>query len=197
MDLGKYNSLSSCDSVYVSKAIAIVESLLGYSLDPEVRNENQIPGTTGQNRLFTFHKDDVYTLIDPAYTITSVKLYRNFKYEEDLEFNVVLRNGLVRYLFLDFDYPCGCRVLCNCSTYQILVDADWSFKEGDIPEDLISVIADVSSYYGDSKSNIKKETLATHSYEKFDNGDVFTNPIPLEILKKYAGPKGTLTKRLI
>lgn len=197
MDLGKYNSLASVDSVYISKAIAVLEGMLGYSLDSELRNENQVTSLTGANRLFLMNKNDEFVKIDPAYSISGVKLFVNFEFEEDLEYNVVERNGLVKYIVPDYSLPCGCRSLCDCNNYQIAVNADWAFSEGKIPDDLLSVIAEMGNYYSDLKKDIKSESLGTHSYTRFDRIKPETDSSNLEIIKRYAGPKGSVSKPVV
>lgn len=195
MDLKAYSELASQDPIYIDKAISIVESMLGYTLDPTERLNNEVLSLEGSYRLFSFHKSDLTTLIDPATIINDVKIISRGEIEDVESYEEVLQPNFIKYLEIEGDYPCGCgRKFDTCSTYKIAVDADWAFDEGEIPDDLISIIADMSQYYADSKKDIRSESLGTHSYTRFDRGPVELYPENLKIIKKYAGPKGTVKR---
>lgn len=196
-----------------------LETLLGYPLNPDdwesqhieigkTRSDCPCPdvdvdeldgpdAVTGTTRYFKFHADEPYLHIDPATEIHSVKLVKDgvtFKTLESSDYRINWQNGVERYArYLQiFD-----RLGCWCGSWrkypldfphvQIVVDATWAFEE--IPEELLTVWAEIITRGFDKKRNVRSETVESHSYTKVDE-----KPIEQEfagILNQYAGPNGS------
>ena len=200
----------------IARTQAILESLLGYSLDPSTASLNEYtelgisptdcpcetPDTLNPAepvlfayRLFPYNKDDTILSIDPALSINSVKLVRNgvtFLTIDD--YHAISKNGYIK--FLEQNY-CWCTCCNDCEGVQLAVDAVWLGAEVDynipsLPADLQGVWADMITHYSDpkAKEGIKSETLGSHSYTRFDNGKPEENLINQSIIKKYSGPNG-------
>lgn len=200
----------------IAKTQAILESLLGYSLDPSVASENEYveqgisptecpcdtPTTLNPAeavlfayRLFPYNKKDSILSIDPAISINTVKLVRNgvtFKTIDD--YHAISKRGLIKYLE---QIDCWCTCCDDCDGVQLAVDAVWfgaevNYNDPILPADLLGVWADMVSYYADSKvqEGIKSETLGSHSYTKFDNKSPESNYVNESIIRKYCGPNG-------
>ncbi len=76
---------------------------------------------------------------------------------------------------------------------QLAVDADWVWPDAsDIPADLLDVWAEMTTYYADQKRDIKSEVLGSHRYEKFDKEEPETFDYNQAIIKRYAGPLGSV-----
>ncbi len=155
---------------------------------------------TGSYRLFDYNPNDVFHLIDPYKTVYKAKLVytktgsgdtgitiRTF---DDDQIRVHTNNeGFGKYL--EHCKECLCRCEDNC--VQLAVDADWLWGEDDeLPVDLQYVLADMVTYYSDSKRNIRSESITTHSYTKFDNVAPEMEPTNIAIIKKYAGQRGSV-----
>jgi hypothetical protein len=204
----------------IAKTQAILESLLGYSLDPSIASENQYdelgisptecpcdtPTTLNPAepvqfayRLFPYNKKDSILSIDPAFSINQVKLVRNgitFKTIDD--WHGILKNGLIKYLQQNL---CWCSCCDLCEGVQLAVDAVWLGAEVDynnveLPVDLQGVWAEMITYYSCPKTNIKSETLGSHSYTKFQDEKPEMISINQSIIKKYAGPNGLLARTI-
>jgi len=74
---------------------------------------------------------------------------------------------------------------------QLAVDADW-FYEDCIPDDLQMIWADMIKAELDPATDIRSETLGTHSYTKFDKSQLMGEQIKNSVLNKYTGPNGSL-----
>lgn len=157
---------------------------------------------TGAYRLFPYNKLDQYLHIDPFNEVYKVKLVwikqgagndgvtlRTFDTDR-VRVNAG-RDGLKKYLELCRD--CFCE--CGCSNcVQLAVDADWLWDEAaNIPDELLYVLADMVTYYSDQKRNVKSESITTHSYTKFDKTAPEAEPYNLSVIKKYAGPHGSVS----
>jgi hypothetical protein len=209
-------------SAQLARAQSILEDMLGFTLDSNLVNENQYDeeGKTRSEcpnpedvdlsqldpadpvvfayRLFPYHKDDEYLSIDPATQIHAVKLvngnvtYRTF---DPSEYVVDRKNGLIRFLrkLPKCWYRCDCE--CNCNALQLAVDADWLWPE-EIPLDLQLALADIATYYSNPKKGVKSETLGTHSYSLFSDIDPVTTQGILSVVKKYAGPNGSIERTI-
>lgn len=205
----------------IDRTQSILEALLGYSLDTSIAGENRYSeiGKTKEEcdcdtpdeedldapdavvsayRLFPYNKHDHYLSIDPATSVNAVKLVRNgitFKTIDD--FKVNYRQGFIKFIE---QIRCWC-LYDYCSQVQLAVDAVWMGSEIDynispLPNDLLNIWADMVTFYSDPKWNIKSETLGTHSYSKFTTDPPEILLINLSILKKYAGPNGTINKTI-
>lgn len=229
MDLATYQLLSGITvasgdiirtTAQIAKTQAIIESLLGFSLDPSEAAQNQYSeiGKTKDDcpcdtpadldapdvvinayRLFPYNKDDRYFKIDPALSVNAVKLVRNnvtFKTIED--YRAEYKNGYIKFLE---QIKCWCSCIDDCSQIQLAVDASWlgaefDYLENTLPDDLLMIWTDMITYYSDSKNNIKSETLGSHSYTKFGNYPPETLDVNIAILKRYSGPNGLLSKTI-
>lgn len=216
------SSQESRITAVINRCQKTIESSLGFTLDETLVIENQYIelGKTKTEclcpseididnldapdavicayRVFEYNKDDKYLSIDPATSINSVKLViGNVTVKTLVEFEDYTcnyENGLIKYLE---KVECWCSDLCCSKNVQLAVDAEWVWQdEDDIPEELSYLMCDMVSYYSDSKSNIKSESLGPHSYTKFDNVSPELQSKNVVIINKYSGPHSTL-KRVI
>lgn len=205
----------------LNKSRIILESLLGYSLLKSKASENQYEElgisrnecsyddgdelndpdeVEGSYRLFPYNEHDEFLPVDPYTKIYKVKLVR-IKTGGD-------ENGITIRTFTDdqvSEYSKGgfskyikrcqtCFCLCDCTNcVQLAVDAEW-VNESCLPEELNMLWADMGAYYADCKKDLKSETLGSHSYTKFDKGAPELWIQNISIIKKYAGPNGTVNR---
>lgn len=207
----------------LARAQSMLETMLGFTLTPDSvttnlynelgksQSECACPsvGTEtlddpddviGSYRLFDFNGKDQYLHVDPFTTVHKVKLVYMRQGEapngvtirtlEDDNVRVHLgRDGWGKYI--ERCRTCVC--VCDChDCIQLAVDADWLYPE-DLPDDLSYVLADMVTFYSDLKRNIRSETITTHSYTKFSNTAPELEPSNLSVIKKYAGPGGSVT----
>lgn len=171
---------------------------------PSVNLENlQDPdAVVGAYRLFRYNDLDKYFHIDPFSRVHAVKLVfikegagdngitlKTFDWD-DIRINYG-REGFAKYI----EHCLDCLCKCNCADcVQLAVDADWLWTEGDIPTDLQYLWADMITFYSDDKkSEIKSESIDTHSYTRFDKTPPENEPHNVAILRRYAGPYGSVT----
>lgn len=205
----------------ITRTQSILETLLGFTLDPELVDENEYTEIGKSNvdcpcalancggvevgtlapaddvefayRLYTYHARDRYLAIDPATAVHAIKLVKD---------GVTFRTLDPDEYRLDFkrgivrfieqcNLWCACRFECTC--VQLAVDADWVWPDA-IPVDLQMVWADMVTYYADNKHDIKRETLGPHTYERFDREKPEDMSVNMQIIKRYAGPNGTATR---
>lgn len=200
----------------------MLETMLGFTLDPsktntnfynelgksksdcfcpDVDTSNLLPPdpVIGAYRLFRYNKHDRYFFVDPFTNIHSVKLV--FIKEGSVDTDITIktfdedeiraqigRDGIGKYI--QHCETCLCSCECN-DCVQLAVDADWLFQD-DIPEDLLYVWADMITYQVDCKKDIKSEAITGHSYTKFDRVAPETEPQNLAVIKRYAGPYGSV-----
>jgi len=226
MDIALYQTLSgitvsSSQLARVTAAIArtqaILETMLGYSLDPLIALENQYnesgissvecdddsaldPADAVETayRIFPYNRHDKYLNIDPATSINKVKLIRNNITVLVIDdFRVDYKNGLIKYLRQE-----KCFYRCNneCCNVQLAVDAVWfganDYGTQELPDDLLYLWSDMVTFYADPKRNIRSETLGTHSYSKFNDDTPEMQSYNLAVIKKYAGPNGSIAKTI-
>lgn len=201
----------------IGKTQRILERMLGFTLNQAGAHANQYvesgksqtecpcPGSTGTllpadpvvtaYRLYSYNKKDKYLNIDPASAINKVKLVSGTVTLRTLdpdEYRPHYANGFIKALE-QVECFCTCRAECGC--VQLAVDANWLWFTGtDIPDDLLDVWAEMITEYSDPKSDIQSETLGPHSYKKFDRGLPEENDINVAIIKKYAGPLGSVQR---
>lgn len=153
----------------------------------------------GSYRLFPYNKSDQYFSVDPYTKLYAVKLVFikagdtpngiTHKTFDDGKVRVHKNGVITKYIERCNDCICTC--YCDdCA--QLAVDAEW-LNEDCLPEDLMYIWADMVTYYSDGKKDIKSETLATHSYTKNNVSKPEELPESIKIIKKYAGPNGSLT----
>lgn len=219
MNITEYQELSGINvaskdvdrvTATISKTQKILEGMLGYSLDTRDTNEYDEIGKTITEcpcdidlnnlsapdsvefayRLFTYREDDKYLSIDPATVIYAVKLVKDgvtVKTLDSDDYRAHFKNGLIKFIERR-------KLWCDveCEFVQLAVDAEWAFEE--VPDDLSYIWADMVTYYSDLNKDIKSQVLGTHSYTKFDNKEPENKTQSLSIIKKYAGPNGSLNR---
>lgn len=219
MNITEYQELSGINvaskdvdrvTATISKTQKILEGMLGYSLDTRDTNEYDEIGKTITEcpcdinldnlsapdsvefayRLFTYREDDKYLSIDPATVIYAVKLVKDgvtVKTLDSDDYRAHFKNGLIKFIERR-------KLWCDveCEFVQLAVDAEWAFEE--VPDDLSYIWADMITYYSDLNKDIKSQVLGTHSYTKFDNREPENKSENLSIIKKYAGPNGSLNR---
>lgn len=203
----------------IKRTQRILESMLGFTLDSALFNDNEYIelGKTKTEcpcpddnleldpaddvvfayRLFPYNQKDAYLAIDPATSIHKVKLVKDgvtYRTLDADEYRGEVKQGLIKFLQ---QIRCWCTNLtCGCSQMQLAVDATWVWDEGEIPDDLMQIWADMVTAYTDMKANIKSETLGSHSYTKFDNSYPEDYPENIAVITKYAGPHASLRRTI-
>lgn len=172
---------------------------------PSVDLEDLQPpdAVVGAYRLFRYNDLDKYFHVDPFSTLHKVKLVfikggtgangvtiKTFDTDE-IRVNYG-RDGLAKYI--EHCHDCLCTCECN-DCVQLAVDADWLWTPAtEIPTDLQYVWADMITWYSDPKNKgIRSESIDTHSYTRFDNTAPEMEPSNLAIIKRYAGPYGSVS----
>lgn len=210
----------------IARTQTILETLLGFTLDPDEVETNlynelgksnrdcfcpsvdledlQPPdAVVGAYRLFRYNDLDKYFHVDPFSVLHKAKLVfikggtgangitiKTFDTEE-LRVNYG-RDGLAKYI----EHCTDCLCICECNDcVQLAVDADWLWTEAQgVPEDLQYLWADMVTWYADSKNKkLRSESIDTHSYTFATNTAPELEPQNLAILKKYAGPYGSVS----
>ena len=181
---------------------------LGKTLLPcsclRVDNEELAPpdDVVGAYRLFDYNDLDQFFWVDPFTTIHSVKLVRikqgtgpegvTIKTFSDNEIRIQQNRGEFKK-YIEHCMECMCYCVCT-DCVQLAVDADWLWTEDDpIPDDLLDVWSDMTTFYSDQKNNIEQEKIDTHLYKKFERLVPELQPYNLNILKKYSGPNGSVS----
>lgn len=128
----------------------ILESMLGYTLDPNLVNQNlyneqgkthyecPCPNIDLENleleapdkvvnayRLFPYNSRDKYLHIDPFYQVHAVKLVKDgitYRTLEPEEYRIEYKQGWGKFIEI-CECPFDCDVDCDC--VQLAVDADW------------------------------------------------------------------------
>lgn len=170
---------------------------------PSVSLENlQDPdAVVGAYRLYRYNDLDKYFHIDPFSRVNAVKLVfikegtgtngitiKTFDWDDiRIQYG---RDNIGR--FIEYCQDCLCDCKCD-DCVQLAVDAEWLWTEGNIPADLNYVWSDMITFYSDTNSeDIKSESIDTHSYTRADNTPPEQRPRNLAILRKYAGPYGSV-----
>lgn len=154
----------------------------------------------GAYRLYRYNDLDKYFHVDPFTRVHKVKLVYikegtgdngiTIKTFDTDEIRVQYgREGFAKFL----EHCINCLCACDCQDcVQLAVDADWLWTDT-IPTDLQYVWADMITFYSDTKAqNIKSESIDTHSYTRFDDKPPELEPHNLAVLRKYAGPYGSV-----
>ncbi len=213
--LGRFNAI-------LAVAVAQLEELLGWPLSPnswddqyaeigKSKSNLSCPNADaeldppdvpiGTTRLFTLYPGEPYMAIDPATEIHSVKWIRGnitcIDYDESA-YIPKYGNGnpsTVRWIGIR-------KLMCDCirmkEPREFAVDADWAYQdedgEPDLPIELKAVLVDMIKEELDPRSDIKSESVVSHSYTKFDR--VLAEDKHANTIKKFAGPHGTASRRL-
>lgn len=238
MDTTQYSeltglSVSSAKENLVTAQIArtqtILEQMLGYTLDPDLYNQNQyteIGKTTAElpfpstsltlndpdavvfaYRLYDFNNKDLYLPIDPCSAVHKVKLVKDgvtYKTFDTDEIRLHYKQGFIKYvqlvstieeylfLYQNYIYYANYNYNEDVNYLQLAVDATWLWSEGQIPQDLLFVWADMVTYYSNPSHGIKSQTLGSHSYTRFDEIPPEQEKQNINIIKKYSGPLGSI-----
>lgn len=203
----------------IAKTQAILELLLGYTLDPEKVMDNhyvelgkteaacscwdineaalQPPDEVmGAYRLFPYSSEDSYLAIDPASSVYAVKLVHNnitVKTLDPDDYCVIYKNGVAKYIE-QRTWFCSCQQPCGCS--QLAVDAEWLWVE-DWPAALLDLWAEMINFYIIDR-NIKSESLGSHSYTLSDSSSApETTSVATFLLQQYAGPLGLMQRQRV
>lgn len=162
----------------------------------------------GAYRLYDYNHLDQFFHVDPFSKINKVKLVYvkqgdgdngvTIKTFSDGEIKVRIgRDGIGKYI--EHCQDCLCVCSCDYNCVQLAVDAEWLWGvDGDdeaieMPVELQYVLTDMVTWYGDPKLNVKSESITTHSYTRFDNTPPEQEPMNLSVIKRYAGPHGSVT----
>lgn len=192
----------------IARAKAYLESLLGYALDKagaEVSVYGDNP--TFAYRLFVLNPSDIYIEVDPCTAVHDVTLVYppgSDQDDESLELNedysVSFNKGLIKYIRTSYNNlrPYYCH---NYPYMNVAVDADWIAKDNKIPEDLLVVWSAFAKDFSNENRDIKSETEGPYKYERFgkDGGMLQLHELReyADIIKKYTGPKGTMSNSAI
>lgn len=209
----------------IARAKMQLESLLGYPLTSTKAQENKyeelgkttnnftctdtIPDdleaaddVVGAYRLFPYSRTDQYFHVDPFIEINKVKLVFlkpgatpngiTIKTFEDAQVRPQALGDISKYI----ERCQNCWCACECEDCVLLaVDATW-LAEDCLPDELLYIWADMVTYEIDKKKDIQSETIGPHTYRKFDRKIPQESDENIAILKKYAGPNGTLTRTI-
>jgi hypothetical protein len=133
------------------------------------------------------------TRIDPCTSISKVKLVHGtvsvhtFTTSELALLTSASGYGRLVDLSVIFPHPSRCQ-----HRLQVAVSADWLGLDDDqLPDDLLSVWADLVTWLSDKTRNIKSENRGTRSYTKTESKSPLEDPANRSILESYAGPRGT------
>lgn len=254
MDLTEYQALTGITvaddqitfvEAQIRRTQKILESLLGFTLDPDNVNENFYieqgkttadcfcPNVDFDNldnleapdevvtayRLYSYNPNDKFYHVDPFTQVHQVKLVFNdvtIRTFEIDDYRANFHNGWAKFIEDCTNNVC----MCSCrNCVQLAVDADWLFvcdssvdssidsSVGScIDEELLYIWADMITHYADCKSDVKSESIGSHSYTKYSDAAAGREGIKLppeekpsniKVLKKYAGPNGTLTQVIV
>lgn len=200
----------------IERTRAILEDMLGFTLDEDLIDEDQLNeiGKTKVDcpfpsdsltldpadaivfayRLFPYNQNDDYLAIDPASEIHKVKLVKDgvtyLTLDAD-QYRAQFKNNIIKFLE---QVKCWCSCFDYCKYVQLAVDATWLWDEDSLPSDLKYVWCDMITYYSDLKKDVKSETLGPHSYTKADTIPVELKERNIAVIKKYAGPNGSIKR---
>ncbi len=197
-----YSLKKEIENFYEEKGKATNEfSLCGFIRDINEATLDAPDEVIGSYRLFDYNAKDVNFKVDPFTQVHAVKLVfvkigdepngiTHKTFDDDLV--RVHKTGKISK-YIERCRECFCSCQCKNACVQLAVDADW-LNEDCLPEDLLYVWVDMVTYYGNCKVDIKRETLGTHTYEKFDRKPAEEVTGNLAVLKRYAGPNGSLSR---
>lgn len=173
---------------------------------PDVDTENLLPADDliGKYRVYSYNVNDKYFHIDPAKKIYKVKLIYMVQGENASEnTGVTLKTYDIdeirlhgnNFGFISYLEDCVNNICyCDCDCLQLAVEADWMLDD-DIPNDLLYVWVDMITYYSNKKRNVKSESIDSHSYTIGEVKTPETEQYNIDVIKKYAGPAGSVTIR--
>lgn len=166
----------------------------------DLDNLDDPDAVVGAYRLYRYNEYDEYFHVDPFTTVHAVKLVfikkgtgsngitiRTLDWD-DLRINYG-REGFAKYI----EHCPDCLCECSCTDcVQLAVDADWLWTD-DLPTDLQYVWTDMITFYANPKNkDIVSESIDSHSYTRANNTPPEQEPHNLAVLRRYAGPYGSV-----
>lgn len=204
----------------IKRVQAKLETILGYTLTPtniytELGKSQRecvcpdIPESSsllppdairGIIKVFPYNYKDKFLHIDPFRDVYNVKLVRvneNYQFITYKTFETFTKqytyNGIGNYI--EKCETCFCN--CDCKDcIQLAVDADWVdiTEDEDLPDDLLYLWCDMIDFYADPAKDIKSESVDGHSWSKGDIVAPEDTDASRLLLKRYAGPYGTIIR---
>lgn len=221
MDIKKYTQLTGktvseaekpAFNAMIRRTRAMLETLLGFTLNPEnlyrelgksrrdcacpnVDTSTLLPAdeAEGVYKLFPYNSLDRYFHVDPFKEVYKVKLVYvegNGEFVTIKEFKNAKpqygRDGIGNYIEKCLECVCD----CSCDDcVQLAVDADWLDC---LPDDLMYLWADMIDYQLDCTKDLKSQSVEGHSWAKADTRSPEELPHNVLLLKRYAGPYGSV-----
>lgn len=221
MDIKKYTQLtgktvsSSEEATFnatIRRTKAMLETLLGFTLKPQnlynelgksrldcaclnVDTSTLLPADEAEGiyKLFSYNNLDRYFHVDPFKQVYKVKLVY---VQNDGEFVTIKtfnnakaqygRDGIGNYIEKCLECLCD----CSCEDcVQLAVDADWLDC---YPDDIMYLWCDMIDYQLDCSKGLKSESIEGHSWTKADTRAPEELPHNVLLLKRYAGPYGSV-----
>lgn len=160
----------------------------------------------GVYKLFPYDERDDYFHVDPFKNVYRVKLVvptRDGKFITITELDNVVpqygRDGIGKFVkrhweWFTWDWYRTWRVAYSREdrgAMQLAVEADWL---NCYPDDLMYLWADMIEYQMDPNRNMKSESVDGHSWSKSDASKPETKPENKLLLKRYAGPYGSVVR---
>lgn len=198
-----------------------LETLLGYTLTPtqlytelgKTQRECVCPdipesssllpadAVRGIIKVFPYNYKDKYLHIDPYEEVYNVKLVRVLDNRQFITYKTFesftkqyMQNGIGNHI--EKCETCFCN--CDCKDcVQLAVDANWvDFTEDGevIPDELLYLWCDMIDYYADPSKDIKSESVDGHSWSKGDIVAPEEEKSTTLLLRRFAGPYGTVTR---
>lgn len=211
----------------IARARRKLETLLGYTLDPNQRLTNyydELGKTTSDYscpivdtdeldppdavihgyRLFNYRTDDPYLAVDPYLTLNKVKLVYirpggipNGVTVKTFDDDYVSSQYLTTWSKYLHEYPRYWYRWACAHSHRLLLAVDADWAFATIPDELNDVWADMVTYYANDSRDLKSESILTHSYTKFDREFPEFTSNSLTVISKYAGSNGTAYKEIV
>ena len=224
-------TVASGDSTRVTAEIARarrkLESLLGYTLDPTLRDTNlyfeagktsseySCPVVNDANllppdpvitayRLYGFNPKDPYLHVDPFTDVNAVKLV--YIRQGAAPNGITVKTFDAKYVREYQGRTAWSKYLSefdhhyhfSCAhSHQLQLAVDAVWQFATIPDELLDVWADMVTHYSDESNNIKSESILTHSYTKFDTGTPEMRSENMRTISRFAGPHGSVSKQVV
>lgn len=204
----------------IKRVQAKLETLLGYTLEPrnlyiesgktkrecvcpDIPESSQLlppDAVRGILKVFPYNHKDKFLHTDPFYEVYNVKLGKVTDNKQIVTYKTFenftaqyMQNGIGNHI--EKCETCFCN--CDCKDcVQLVVDADWvDFTQDEpLPDDLLYLWCDMVEYYADQSRNIKSESVDGHSWSKGEIKPPEEGKEALLLLKRYAGPFGSITR---
>lgn len=198
-----------------------LEAILGFTLKPEhiytelgkaqqdcvcpdIPESSQLlpaDAVNGVIKVFPYNNKDRFLHIDPFKDVYAVKLVRvteNHEFVTVKTFDTFTKQYMSQGIGKYIEKCDTCFCDCDCKDcVQLAVDADWidlTDDEDDIPDDLWYLWCDMIDYYADPDRDIKSESVDGHSWSKGDIKAPWEEDYAKLLLKRYAGPFGSIVR---